>query len=93
LVEEVQMINGPFSAEYGDFTGLGAVHIHLRETMPDEWTARLQGGSYDSLRGFVAFSPDARERDAVFAYEGSYSNGPFVRPLNYRSDNVTGNYT
>ncbi len=93
LVEEVQMVNGPFSAEYGDFTGLGAVHIRLREAMPDEWTARLQGGSYDSLRGFVAYSPDFRKRDAVFAYEGTHSNGPFLKALDYRRDNITGNTT
>src|SRR5205823_1399824 len=38
LVEEVNLINGPFSAEYGDFSGLGVVHIRTRETMPDVWT-------------------------------------------------------
>src|SRR5438874_7976843 len=43
LVEEVNLINGPFSAEYGDFSGLGVVHIRTRETMPDVWTARIQG--------------------------------------------------
>src|SRR5204863_7482233 len=43
LVEEVNIINGPFSAEYGDFSGLGVVHIRTRETMPDVWTVRMQG--------------------------------------------------
>ena len=32
LVEGVDIINGPFSAEYGDFSGLGVVHIRTRET-------------------------------------------------------------
>src|SRR3989454_619950 len=38
LVQEVSILNGPFSAEYGDFSGLGVVHIRLRESLPDQWT-------------------------------------------------------
>ncbi|MGA2989900.1 MAG: TonB-dependent receptor, partial [Candidatus Korobacteraceae bacterium] len=34
LVEGVDIINGPFSAEYGDFSGLGVVHIRLKESLP-----------------------------------------------------------
>src|SRR3954468_24172170 len=46
LIQDVTIINGPFSAEYGDFSGLGVVHIRQRETMPDQITARIQGGSF-----------------------------------------------
>ncbi len=31
LIQDVTIINGPFSAEYGDFSGLGVVHIRQRE--------------------------------------------------------------
>src|SRR3954447_15565197 len=41
LVQDVTMINGPFSAGYGDFSGLGVVHIRIRESLPDEITARI----------------------------------------------------
>ena len=54
LIQEVNLINGPFSAEYGDFSGLGVVHIRLRESLPDEITARMQGGSFGTARGFLA---------------------------------------
>ena len=30
LVDGVDILNGPFSAEYGDFSGLGVVHIRLK---------------------------------------------------------------
>ncbi len=30
LVQEVDVLNGPFSPEYGDFSGLGVVQIRLR---------------------------------------------------------------
>jgi outer membrane receptor protein involved in Fe transport len=93
LVEEVNIINGPFSAEYGDFSGLGVVHIRTRETMPDVWTVRMQGGSFGSTRGFLSFSPELRNADALFAYEGSHTDGPFLSPLQYTRHNVNGSYT
>lgn len=93
LIEEASIVNGPFSAEYGDFSGLGVVHIRQRQALPDQWTARMQGGSFNSQRGFLSFSPDIRNVDSFIAYEGSHTDGPFVKPLDYRRDNVTGNFT
>ena len=60
--------------ESGDFSGLGVVHIRTRESMPDAWTVRLQGGSCGSERGFVSFSPALKNGDALFAYEGSHTD-------------------
>lgn len=93
LVQEANIINGPFSAEYGDFSGLGVVHIRLRESFPDEWTARIQGGSFNTQRGFLSYSPSFRGTDSFVSYEGSHTDGPFIKPLDYRRDNVTGNVT
>ena len=67
------------------------VHIRLRESFPDQLTARVQGGSYNTQRGFLAFSPDLTNIDSFLAYDGSRSDGPFLKPLDYRRDNVTGN--
>lgn len=93
LIQDVTIINGPFSAEYGDFSGLGVVHIRQRESLPDELTVRLQGGNFNNGRGFIAYSPDVAKTDAYIAYEGSYIDGPFLNPGRYRRDNVNGNYT
>ena len=93
LIQDVTIINGPFSPEYGDFSGLGVVHIRQRESLPDQFTARLQGGNFDTGRGFFAWSPSAQDVDAYLAYEGSYTDGPFESPLRYRRDNINGNYT
>jgi len=92
LVDDVTLINGPFSASQGDYSGLGVVQIHLREAMPDVLTARIQGGSFGARRGFLAFSPNLDRADALFAYESSRADGPFLRPLGYNRHNVTGNY-
>ncbi|HEX8352324.1 MAG TPA: TonB-dependent receptor, partial [Pyrinomonadaceae bacterium] len=93
LVEQVDVLNGPFSAQYGDFSGLGVAHIRTRESMPDVLTARVQGGSFDTFRGFLAYSPVLENGVGFVAYEGSRTSGPFVSPLRYGRDNVTASYT
>jgi len=93
LVDEVDVHNGPFRAEYGDFSGLGVVHIRTRESLADQYTVRLQGGSFGSRRGFFGWSPDWPNTDVVIAYDGSLTDGPFLKPLDYRRDNLTFNLT
>jgi outer membrane receptor protein involved in Fe transport len=93
LVKDVEILNGPFSAEYGDFSGLGVVHIKQREELPNILTARLQGGSFNTFRTFLAYSPRIKNTASFFAYELSKTDGPFDNSLNYRRDNVTGNFT
>ncbi|MGI8639618.1 MAG: TonB-dependent receptor plug domain-containing protein [Pyrinomonadaceae bacterium] len=93
LVQSVSIINGPFSAAYGDFSGLGVVQINLKESLPQQFTARIQGGSFNTFRAFLAYSPQIKDVSSLFAYEGSYSDGPFISPLRYRRDNFTGNFT
>ncbi len=93
LVQDVSIINGPFSAAYGDFSGLGVVQIRLKETLPQIFTARLQGGSFNTFRGFFAYSPKWKNIDSFIAYEPGYTDGPFISPLKYRRDNVSGNLT
>lgn len=93
LVETVSIINGPFSAAYGDFSGLGVVQITQKEALRDVFTARIQGGSFKTFRGFFAASPQWNKVDSFFAYEPSYTDGPFINPLKYRRDNVSGNLT
>ena len=92
LIEDVTLINGPFRAEHGDFSGLGVVQIRLRESLPEEWTFKVQGGTYDSVRTFFAWSPELDGREALIAYEGSHSDGPFIKPLDYIRHNVTANH-
>ena len=93
LVQDVSIINGPFSAAYGDFSGLGVVQIRLKETLPQILTARLQTGAFNTVRGFFAASPNWKNIDSFIAYEPGYTDGPFKSPLRYRRDNVTGNLT
>ncbi len=93
LVQDVTVINGPFSAQFGDFSGLGVVQIHQKESLPQQLTLRFLAGSFDSYRTFLAYSPKIKDVESFISYEGAYTNGPFLKPLNYRRDNVTGNIT
>ena len=93
LLQAVDILNGPFNAQYGDFSGLGVVHIRLRESLPDQLTMRFQGGSFDSRRAFLAYSPRLARAESFIAYEKSYLDGPFVNPARHKRDNLTGNYT
>jgi outer membrane receptor protein involved in Fe transport len=93
LIQEVTVTNGPFSAEYGDFSGLGVVHIRQRESLPDVLTLRAEGGNFDTSRAFLAYSPDVPTVSSYVAYDASYTDGPFQSPLRYRRDNVNANFT
>jgi len=93
LVDDVDIINGPFSAEYGDFSALGVIHIRLKEHLDDTWMLRAQGGSFNGYRTFAAWSPHLKDADSFLSWEHAYTDGPFKTPLNYVRDNITGNYT
>jgi hypothetical protein len=93
LVDDVDIINGPFNVEYGDFSALGVVHIRQKEHMDNVWTLRAQGGSFGSYRTFAAWSPKLENVDSFLAWEHAYTDGPFKNPLHYVRDNFTGNYT
>ncbi len=93
LVAGVDIVNGPFSAEYGDFSALGVIHIRLKERLEDQVTVRAQGGSFGGYRTFAAWSPHLKTADSFLAWERAYTDGPFKLPLHYVRDNFTGNYT
>lgn len=93
LVQGVDILNGPFSAQYGDFSGLGVVHIRLKESLPDQLTMRFQAGAFGNRRMFLAYSPKIGNADSFIAYEKSHLDGPFISPGRYNRDNLTGNYT
>ncbi|HEY6403340.1 MAG TPA: TonB-dependent receptor, partial [Blastocatellia bacterium] len=78
LVQGVDILNGPFNAEYGDFSGLGVVHIRLKESLDEYLTARFQGGSFGSFRTFLGYSPELENGKMFVAYEGSRTDGPFI---------------
>lgn len=89
LVESVNLINGPFNAQYGEFSGLGVVNIKTREEMPNQLTGRVQFGQFNTRRIFTAYSPSFKNTRMLIANEYSYSDGPYEQPLKYTRENLT----
>ena len=80
LVEAVDIVNGPFSAEYGDFSGQGVVHIRTRQSLPHQFTVRLQVADSTPAACFFAYSPPIKDA-AFIAFEHSQTDGPFSQPF------------
>ncbi len=90
LVENVDLINGPFNAQYGDFSGLGVVTIATRTEMPQVLTGRLQFGQFNTRRAFGSYSPVWGATRGQISLESSYTDGPYKRKLDYLRNNLTG---
>lgn len=90
LVEDVALINGPFNAQYGDFSGLGVVNINTRQESADGLMARVQFGQYNTRRFFGSYSPQWNKTRALLSIENSYTDGPYQRKLQYKRNNLTG---
>lgn len=93
LVEGVNLINGPFDAQYGDFSSLGVITIDTRKSLQQDLFGRIQYGQFNTQRFVGGYSPEWGKNSALVAYEYSYSDGPFVRPLEYRRNNLTMTYS
>jgi len=89
LVAGVNLINGPFDAQYGDFSALGVVTIDTRKKLDDDFMGRIQIGQFNTRRFVGAYSPEWGKNTALFAFESSYTDGPFERPLEYTRNNIT----
>ena len=93
LVSAVDLINGPFNAQYGDFSALGVVTIDTRKTLDDEIMARVQVGQFNTRRVVAGYSPEWGKNTAMLVFENSYTDGPFKRPLEYDRNNITAVYS
>lgn len=90
LVQDVELVNGPFNALYGDFSGLGIVNITTRQEMADRIMAKVQLGQYNTRRFFGSYSPQWNQTHALIAVENSYTDGPYERKLQYQRNNLMG---
>jgi hypothetical protein len=92
LVSGIQYKKGPYFVEDGDFTTAGSANINYVNVL-NEPIARVDGGSFQYLRGLFADSPKVGEGNLLFAAEGVYSNGPFVQGDAYRKYNGVMRYS
>jgi outer membrane receptor protein involved in Fe transport len=83
-VERVEITKGPYEAEVGDFATAGSVNLVTRERLDDSYV-KFEGGSFDSQRYLLMFSPDQgafaggaeAPARALLALEAYGTDGPF----------------
>jgi hypothetical protein len=86
LVSGIQYKKGPYFVEDGDFTTAGSANLNYANVL-DESIARVDGGSFDYVRGLFAGSPRVGEGHLLYALEGVYSDGPWEKGDQYRKYN------
>jgi outer membrane receptor protein involved in Fe transport len=83
-IEQVEITKGPYEADVGDFATAGSVNLVTRERL-DESVVKFEGGSFDSQRYLLMFSPDegafaggdGAPARALLALEAYGTDGPF----------------
>jgi hypothetical protein len=86
LVSGIQYRKGPYFVEDGDFTTAGSANVNYANSL-DETIARVDGGSFDYVRGLVAGSPKLGEGRLLYGLEAAYDDGPWTKGDAYRKYN------
>ena len=78
-VRAVDVLKGPYFAEYGDFDTAGVVNFITRDFV-EENTLEISGGSFNTQRYLALLSPTKDQVKTFLAIEGYHSDGPFDTP-------------
>ena len=83
----MDVYKGPYYPEYGDFSTAGSINFVTLDSV-DENLVQAGGGSFGTQRYLTLLSPTRGALKTLFAAEIYYSDGPDVRPQNYRRFNL-----
>jgi hypothetical protein len=92
LVSGVQFKKGPYFADEGDFSSAGAANVNYLNRL-DRPLVRLSGGEDGWGRVVGAASPAVGRGHLLAALEVATSDGPWVRPDDYRKVNAVLRYS
>jgi len=94
LVSRIDFKKGPYYAEEGDFSTVGAAHIHYFDVLPySTGLALATVGSYDYTRALVAASPEVGDGHLLMALEYVGTNGPWENPEDFNKYNAVMRYS
>lgn len=79
LIGTVNIRKGPYFADEGDFSSVGAVHIGLLDSVA-RTMAQVTAGSFGHRRGFGVTSHELGEGTLLVAGEAQTYNGPWDNP-------------
>ena len=86
LVDRIRFRKGPYFADEGDFSSVGAAHIDYFRKL-DGTLAQLTLGQNQYSRALLAGSPEAGGGSLLYAFEAFYNNGPWEEPQSYNKLN------
>jgi hypothetical protein len=92
LVSGVQFRKGPYYAEEGDFSAVGAANINYFNRL-DRPVASISGGSDNFFRFFGAVSPQVGPGNLLTAIEWATDDGPWERPNTHPKKNAVVRYS
>src|SRR3569623_1371095 len=92
LIKSVNIRKGPFIADEGDFSSVGAVHIGLLDTI-EKTMALMTVGSFGYNRVLGITSTKAGEGHLLVAGEANTYNGPWDYPDKVRKLNAVARYS
>jgi outer membrane receptor protein involved in Fe transport len=94
LVSRIDFKKGPYYADEGDFSSVGAAHIEYFDQFPaSTGLAQVTVGSYDYVRALVAASPKVGDGNLLLALEYQGSDGPWENPANFNKYNTVLRYS
>ena len=93
LVSGIGFKKGPYYADEGDFSSVGAAHIQYFDALPTSTgLAQLTVGSFDYQRALFAASPKVGDGNVLLALEYQGDNGPWENPANFNKYNTVLRY-
>jgi len=92
LISDIQYRKGPYYAEYGDFSSVGAIDIHYVDTLP-QGIAKTTVGFDGYERGLVADSIKLGAGNLLGAVEYVHNDGPWSNTADFRKVNGAVRYT
>ncbi len=92
LISNMQYRKGPYYAEYGDFSSVGAIDINYVDTL-DQGMAKTTVGFQGYERGLVADSMKLLGGNLLGAMEYIHNDGPWTNTADFRKVNGVLRYT
>ncbi|HRI12487.1 MAG TPA: TonB-dependent receptor [Verrucomicrobiota bacterium] len=92
LVERIHFRKGPYYADLGDFSSVGAVNMKYSKSL-NYSLADAEGGMYGYARGLFISSPKVGDGNLLYAAEYQHDNGPWDLPSNYNKANGVMSYS
>ena len=92
LVERIHFRKGPYYADLGDFSSVGAVNMKYSRSL-NYSLADVEGGMYGYARGLFISSPTVGQGNLLYAAEYQHDNGPWELPSNYNKANGVVSYS